>query len=59
MKTCSMMLGCDDATIVVHDGELHLSFERDAAAFSEAAGSAMHDIEKAGGRVIRVECIGE
>jgi len=47
--------GCDDATIIVRDGIMHLDFERLACAFSDAVGSAMHDIEKAGGRILRVE----
>jgi hypothetical protein len=49
--------GCDDATIVVRDGMMHLDFERQAAAFSDAVGSAMHDVEKAGGRILRIERI--
>jgi hypothetical protein len=47
--------GCGDATIVVRDGVMHLDFEREAQAFSDAVGSAMHDIERAGGRILRVE----
>src|SRR5579872_3772807 len=27
--------GCDDATIVISNGEMHLDFEREAAAFSD------------------------
>jgi hypothetical protein len=49
--------GCDDATIVVRDGVMWLNFEREAASWSDAAGSAMHDIERAGGRVLKVERI--
>lgn len=49
--------GCDDATIVVRDGKMHLDFDRDGATFADAAGSAMHDIEKAGARILRVERI--
>ena len=49
--------GCDDATIVVRDGEMHLNFEREAPAFSDAVGAALRDIERAGGRVLRVERI--
>jgi hypothetical protein len=47
--------GCDDATVVIRDGAMHLDFEREAPAFSDAVASAMHDIEKAGGVVVRVE----
>lgn len=49
--------GCDDATIVVRDGMMHLDFDREAPAFSDAVGSAMHDIEKAGGRILKIERI--
>ncbi len=49
--------GCDDATIAIIEGEMQLDFEREAASFGAAAGSAMHDIEKAGGRILRVERI--
>ena len=49
--------GCDDATVVVVDGMMHLDFARAAPAFSDAVGSAMHDIEKVGGRILKVERI--
>ncbi len=49
--------GCDDATIAVIEGAMQLDFEREASAFSDAVGSAMHDVEKAGGRVVRIERI--
>ncbi len=42
---------------MVSNGEMHLDFEREAPAFSAAVGSAMHDIEKAGGRIVKVERI--
>lgn len=51
--------GCDDATIVVRDGVMHLDFEREAASFSDAVGSAMHDLERAGARVLKVERVEE
>ncbi len=47
--------GCDDALIVVIDGELRLDFDREAASFDEAINSAISDIEKAGGRVTHIE----
>ncbi len=47
--------GCNDATIVVRDGVMRLDFDREASSFAEAAGSAMHDVEKAGAGVLRVE----
>ena len=49
--------GCDDATIIVSDGVMHLDFERDGMSFGDAVGSAMHDVEKAGGRILKVERI--
>jgi hypothetical protein len=49
--------GCDDATIVVRDGMMHLDFARAAPAFSGAVGTAMHDIEKVGRRILKVERI--
>jgi hypothetical protein len=49
--------GCDDATMVVRDGALHLDFERSAESFNDAVNSARRDIERAGGRVIKVEPI--
>ena len=47
--------GCGDATVVVRDGAMHLDFEREGVSFSAAVGSAMHDVERAGGRVLKVE----
>ena len=47
--------GCDDATIVLRDGVMHLDFERRASAFSDAVATAMHDVEKAGGIILKVE----
>ena len=46
--------GCDDATVVVRDGVMYLDFDREAPAFSDAVGSATHDVEKAGGRVLTI-----
>lgn len=47
--------GCDDALIVVSDGALHLDFDREAPSYDEAVQSAIADVQKAGGRVRRVE----
>jgi hypothetical protein len=47
--------GCDDALIVVINGELKLDFDREAASFDEAINSAIADIQKAGGQVTHVE----
>ena len=32
-----------------------MNFEREAPSFNDALGSAMHDIEKAGGCILRIE----
>lgn len=47
--------GCDDALILVVDGELRLDFDREAATFEDAVKSATADIQKAGGKVKYVE----
>ncbi len=46
--------GCDDALIAVVDGTLFLDFHRDRSSFEEAVKSASHDVELAGGKVVRV-----
>jgi len=46
--------GCSDALIAVVDGILLLDFEREAASFQQAIASAKHDVETAGGKVIKV-----
>jgi hypothetical protein len=46
--------GCDDALIAVVDNEIYLDFDREAPSFNEAVNSAKHDIERAGGHVVRV-----
>jgi hypothetical protein len=46
--------GCDDALVAVVDGTLFLDFQRDGSSFAEAVKSASHDIELAGGKVVRV-----
>lgn len=51
--------GCDDATVVVCDGVMHLDFDREGASFSAAVGSAMCDVERAGARVLKVERLEE
>ncbi len=47
--------GCDDALILVVNGELRLDFDREAASYDEAVRSAILDVEKAGGIVAYVE----
>jgi hypothetical protein len=46
--------GCDDALIAVVNATLFLDFHRDGPSFEEAVKSARHDVEVAGGKVIRV-----
>ena len=46
--------GCSDALPAVVNGTLFLDFDRDARSFSDAVKSAQHDIESAGGKVVRV-----
>ena len=46
--------GCSDALPAVVNGALYLDFDRDAPSFEEAVKSARHDVESAGGKVIRV-----
>lgn len=47
--------GCDDALIIVVNGELRLDFDREAASYEDAVKSATADIERAGGKVQYVE----
>jgi hypothetical protein len=47
-------VGCDDALIVVIDDKLYLDFDREAESFERAVDSASRDIERAGGKIIRV-----
>ena len=46
--------GCDDALIAVIDNTLYLDFDQDAPSFEAAVESAKRDVERAGGRVVRV-----
>ena len=47
--------GCSDALIGVVKGVVVLEFAREAKSFKHALASAMRDVRKAGGRVVRVE----
>jgi len=47
--------GCNDALILVVNGELRLDFDREAASYEEAVSSAISDIARAGGKVEYVE----
>ena len=54
-KTSSTANRCDDALISVVDGRLQLDFDREASSFGAAVGSAVDDIERAGGRVVKID----
>ncbi len=47
--------GCDDATFGVSDGVTHAAFDREAPSLDAAVLSAISDVERAGGRVIRID----
>jgi uncharacterized SAM-dependent methyltransferase len=47
--------GCNDALILVVNGELRLDFDREASSYESAIASATSDIERAGGKVEYVE----
>ena len=47
--------GCDDALIAVVNGAMFLDFDREASSLGEAIESAVHDVEQAGGKVVRIE----
>jgi hypothetical protein len=47
--------GCDDAVIGVINGLMRLDFDREAESYEAATASALHDVERAGARVTRVE----
>jgi hypothetical protein len=49
--------GCGDAPIGVLGEEMFLDFDRAALSFDEAVKSAIQDVEKAGGKVIKVDRI--
>jgi len=51
--------GCDDALIAVVNGSLFLDFHRDGLSFQDAVKSASHDVELAGGKVVKVVAIPE
>jgi len=46
--------GCDDALVAVIDGVLFLDFHREAASFEQAVQSARRNVERAGGKVVKV-----
>ena len=46
--------GCDDALIAVVNDTMFLDFHRDGLSFQDAVRSASHDVELAGGKVVRV-----
>lgn len=47
--------GCDDALILVVDGELQLDFQREAPSYEMAVQSAVAEIERAGGQIRYIE----
>jgi transcriptional regulator with XRE-family HTH domain len=47
--------GCSDALIAVVKGIVVLDFTREAKSFKQALESAIRDVRKAGGRVVRIE----
>jgi hypothetical protein len=47
--------GCDDASILTRDGVTRLQFDRHATNLDEALSSAIHNVERAGLNVARVE----
>lgn len=46
--------GMDDATIILQNGQLQLSFDRKAASMDAAVQSAVAQVESLGHRVVRV-----
>ena len=46
--------GCDDALIAVVNDTMFMDFHRDGLSFQDAVRSASHDVELAGGKVVRV-----
>ena len=46
--------GCGDALVVVLDGMIFLDFQREDVTFEKAVESASRNVEKAGGRVVKV-----
>jgi len=46
--------GCDDALIAVVNETMFLDFHRGGLSFEDAVKSASHDVERAGGKVVRV-----
>jgi hypothetical protein len=46
--------GLDDALIAVIDDALYLDFDREAPSFDQAVASAKSDVERAGGRIVRI-----
>jgi hypothetical protein len=47
--------GCDDALVAVVDEAMFLDFDREAPSLGEAIESAVHNVEQAGGRVVRID----
>ncbi len=53
--------GCDDATVMMHAGQISIGFDRSAPTMRDAIVSAILDVRKAniGATVVRVEVSGD
>ena len=51
--------GCDDALVAIVEGHVMVDFDREAATYDGAVGSALHDLERAGMRIVAVRPIEE
>jgi hypothetical protein len=47
--------GCDDALIAVVNGDMFLDFDREAPSYEKAVAAAVLTVEKAGGKVVKVD----
>jgi len=47
--------GCDDALVSLRDGEVRISFSREAASEDEAIMSATDAVVSAGARIVRID----
>jgi hypothetical protein len=49
--------GCTDALIAVVSGKMRLDFDREAPSYDAAVASALRNVQKAGGEIVRVDRI--
>lgn len=47
--------GCDDGSPWSSGGVVSIGFDREAASLGDAVGTAIHDVERAGYRIARIE----